>query len=254
MARYHPKRVCGIYTITSPSARVYVGQSRHVYQRFRFYRYDKRKGTQPALDASFRKYGVSAHIFELAHWLPLDVAQSRLDYFEQLYMDSYRSRHIRLLNCREGGYRGALHPAQAEKIRAKLIGHAVSAETREKLRRAHTGKKHGDLHAERSGRVWRGRKRGPMSDQHKKKLSAARMGKAPWNKGKKGMYKPEVIEQIKAARAIQPKIIYTDEMRQRMVKAAKKRGISQETRQKMNETKRRKAQETKGLSQPCLNL
>lgn len=248
MARYHPNRVCGIYTITSPSGRVYVGQSRNVYSRFRFYRYDKRKGTQPALDNSFFKYGVSAHRFELVHWLPCNISQERLNYFEQLYMDCYRARGCRLLNSKEGGHRGGLHRSQIEKIRSKLMGHTVSAETREKIRIAHTGKKHGPLHAERSGRVWKGRKRGPMSDEHKRKLSERRKGREPWNKGKTGMYKPEVIEQIKAARAVQPKIVYTDEIRQRMVMAAKKRGISQETRQKINETKRRKALEAKELS------
>jgi len=236
-------RVCGIYTIASPSGRIYVGQSRHVYQRFRFYRYDKRKGTQPALDASFFKYGVDAHRFELVHWLPQCVPQQKLDYFEQLYMDSLRARGVRLLNCREGGYRGPLHREGREKARAKMLGHAVSAETRAKISRAHLGKKHGPLHAERSGRVWRGRKRGPMSDGHKKKLSAARKGKVPWNKGRTGVYKPETLEKIKAARAVQPKIVYTDEMRDRMRIAAQKRGISPETRRKINETKKQQARE-----------
>lgn len=244
-------RVSGIYTITSPSNRIYVGQTRHLYRRFAFYRYDKRKGTQPALDNSFFKYGVAAHRFQLVHWLPSNVTQPRLDYFEQLYMDNYRKMGYQLLNSREGGYRGPLHPAQIEKTRAKLMGHPVSAETREKLRIAHIGKKHGVLHAERSGRVWRGKKRGPMTEEHRAKLSAARIGKEPWNKGKTNVYKPEVIERIRAARAIQPKIVYTDEIRERMRTAARKRGISDETRRKINKTKRRQAEERRSQEREC---
>lgn len=249
MARSHPKRVCGIYTITSPSGRVYVGQSRHVYQRFRFYRYDKRKGTQPALDASFRKYGVSAHRFEVVHWLPANVSQSRLDYFEQLYMDSYRARGGQLLNAKEGGYRGGLHPAQIEKIRSKLLGHSVSVETRKKISIASKGRKHTASAKEKAGRVWKGRKRGPMSDEHREKLSQRRMGREPWNKGKTGVYKPETIEKIRTARAAQPKIVYTPEIRQRISESAKRRGISAETREKINQTKRRKAQQARELTQ-----
>lgn len=243
MADANPSCIAGIYTITSPSGRIYVGQSRHVYRRFAFYRYDKRKGTQPKLDCSFFKYGILAHCFEMAHWLPNNVAQEVLDKYEQIYIDSYRRRGYRLLNCREGGYCGALHSEQVEKIRAKLLGHSVSQETRDKIGRAHLGKKHGPLHAERSGRVWRGRKRGPMSDEHKAKLSKQRIGREPWNKGKTGVYKPEAIEKIKAVRAVQSRIIYTDEIRERMRQAAKKRGISDETRRKINETKRRQAED-----------
>lgn len=84
-----------------------------------------------------------------------------------------------------------------------------------------------------------------MSAEHKEKLKAKRLGREPWNKGKTGVYKPETIERIKAARAVQSKIVYTDEMRERMREAAKKRGISEETRSKINETKRRQAQERK---------
>lgn len=59
---------------------------------------------------------------------------------------------------------------------------------------------------------------------------------------------------ISAARAIQPKIVYTDDIRLRMSDAAKKRGISKETRDKINETKRRQSRESKERNQPCLNL
>lgn len=151
-----------------------------------------------------------------------------------------------MLNCREGGHRGPLHPEQVRSIRKKLKGHSVSQEARDKISKANLGRKHGPLHAERSGSYWRGRKRGPQTAEHRAKNAIAQKGRIPWNKGKTGVYKPEVIERIRAARAVQPKIVYTDEIRERMRDAAKKRGISDETRGKINETKRRQAQERKG--------
>lgn len=248
------KKVTGIYVITSPSGRVYVGQSTHVYHRFRFYRYDKRKGTQPRLDASFFKYGVCAHSFSLVHWLPNGTEQSRLDYFEQIYMDSYRKRGFDLLNTREAGSRGKASEESKRKFRASRLGHPVSAETREKLRLAMTGKRHTEAAKKKLSDSIKGKKKKGWSEETRLKMSLRPRGRIPWNKGKTGVYKPEVIEKIRAARAVQPKIVYTAEMRQRMVEAAKKRGISQETRDKINETKRRQARETKEQNQPCLNL
>jgi hypothetical protein len=217
-----------------------VGQSRHVYARFRFYRYDKRKGTQPKLDNSFFKYGVLAHEFQLTHWLPQNIEQHRLDHYEQIYMDSYRKRGCRLLNTREAGAKGRTSEETKQKFREKRMGHPVSQETRKKISEANTGKKHGPLHAERSGAFWRGRKRGPQSPAHTAKVAAKNKGRIPWNKGKTGIYSDETLDRIRAARAQQAKIVYTDEVRERMRQAAKKRGISSETRKKINETKRRK--------------
>ena len=44
--------------------------------------------------------------------------------------------------------------------------------------------------AEGASKYWKGRKKGPLSEQHKQKLREVRMGKAPWNKGTKGLMKP----------------------------------------------------------------
>lgn len=243
------QKVCGIYTITSPSGRVYVGQSRHVYRRFAFYRYDKRKGTQPALDRSFFKYGIPAHDFALIHWLPANVEQSRIDYFEQLYMDSFRKQRISLLNTREAGHRGKTSAESKAKFRAARLGHFVSEETRQKIGKASASRRHTAIAKAKVGCFWKGRKRGPLSDEHRAKLKAAKLGKSPWNKGKSGIYSPETIAKIRAARAVQPKPIYTDEMRERMALAAKKRGISDLTRAKINETKKRQSLERRGAAQ-----
>ena len=54
----------GIYKITSPSGRVYIGQSVNIEKRFLSYSKLLRCKTQIKLFRSFLKYGVINHIFE----------------------------------------------------------------------------------------------------------------------------------------------------------------------------------------------
>lgn len=101
-----PKTTC-IYKITSPTGRVYIGQTRNVILRFRSHRNFKWCKYKAALVNSFNKYGRDSHLFEIVHLLPIDVEQSFLDTYEQLYMDCYSDCSVHLLNSKEGGYKGA---------------------------------------------------------------------------------------------------------------------------------------------------
>jgi hypothetical protein len=97
----------GIYKITSPSGKVYIGQSWTIELRLSKYKQTK-WDKQRKLYCSFKKYGLENHKFEVVHELPVDVEQEVLDRYEQLYMDLYRDCGIELLNLREGGSRGKL--------------------------------------------------------------------------------------------------------------------------------------------------
>ena len=54
----------GIYKITSPSGKVYIGQSRNIENRFLQYK-NKHCRFQFRLYNSFNKYGVENHVFEI---------------------------------------------------------------------------------------------------------------------------------------------------------------------------------------------
>ena len=98
----------GIYKITSPSGRIYIGQSWDVNKRFKTYKNLQCKG-QTLLYKSLSKYGVENHIFEMIHELPKDVEQSILDTYEILYISQYNSNYIRSgfgLNLTDGGDKG----------------------------------------------------------------------------------------------------------------------------------------------------
>ena len=93
----------GIYKITSPSSKVYIGQSWDINKRKKDHRNSKEK---THLANSIKKHGFENHLFEVVHELPNDVEQNILDTYEQLYIDSYRDCGIVLMNLREGGSRG----------------------------------------------------------------------------------------------------------------------------------------------------
>lgn len=100
--------IVGIYKITSPSGKVYIGQSWNIYKRWNSYRKGHNCKNQRLLYHSLLKYGHSSHVFEIIHELPLDVSQETLDNYEQLYMDAFTDCGKVLLNIRSGGSRGKL--------------------------------------------------------------------------------------------------------------------------------------------------
>lgn len=94
----------GIYKITSPSGKVYIGQTWDSKKRFSNYKnlYCK---TQIKLYNSLKKYGFDNHIVEIIHELPEDVTQEVMDNYEGLYISQYKSCG-ELMNLREPGSRG----------------------------------------------------------------------------------------------------------------------------------------------------
>lgn len=143
----------GIYKITSPSGRVYIGQSWNIFNRFKSYRRPSAVKDQPLLKHSFSKYGVLAHKFGIESSLPFDIKQAQLNDYERLYIECYRAAGFRMLNIREGGSNGRLNPESIAKMRASLAGKkawnkglkgviVASEETRKKISAANKGKQY----------------------------------------------------------------------------------------------------------------
>jgi group I intron endonuclease len=84
----------GIYKITSPSNKIYIGQSTNIKKRFASYLYKNCK-SQTKLYNSFLKYGVENHKFEIiCECLIIDLNNK-----ERFYQDLYNSFNDGL-NCR----------------------------------------------------------------------------------------------------------------------------------------------------------
>ena len=88
---------CGIYTITSPSGRVYVGQSVNIERRFGEYRRSSSSvRKQRRLAASFAKYGVDAHVFCIVQ----ACAEESLRATERHFQEILQACGPKGLNCR----------------------------------------------------------------------------------------------------------------------------------------------------------
>lgn len=111
-----------IYKITSPTNKIYIGQTVNIVKRKSRYKTLK-CFKQRKLYSSLVKYGWKSHIFETIHELPEDVSQEVLNEYEIFYWQQYIDCGFEMLNIREPGSRGK-----------------NSAETRELIRKSNTGK------------------------------------------------------------------------------------------------------------------
>jgi hypothetical protein len=127
--------IVGIYKITSPKNKIYIGQSWNIFKRWKAYKIYKGKG-QPFLQNSFSKYGVENHKFEILCILPQTINQKILDYHEILYWDSYLYNNNKMLNVKEPGSCGKLPQIVKDKIgksnSISLLGKKQTQETVEK--------------------------------------------------------------------------------------------------------------------------
>lgn len=145
--------VCGIYKITSPSNRVYIGQSTNIYDRWKKYRILSSSRHQTRVHRSFLKHGIKNHKFEILHLCEPNELNELEVYYIQLY-NSFNSKHG--LNLRGGGNSGGM----------------LSQETKGRI-----------------GMAKRGKKSRPCPEDTRRKISVAQKGisrpNPPWNKGKK---------------------------------------------------------------------
>lgn len=106
----------GIYKITNPKGKVYIGQSWEIEKRFKRYQ-GYQCTTQTKIHNSLVKYGWETHTFEIVHYLPKDVSQKIMDDYELLYTDLYKSCNIEMLNLKEGGLGGRMSEETKIKLR-----------------------------------------------------------------------------------------------------------------------------------------
>jgi group I intron endonuclease len=166
---------CGIYKITSPSGRIYIGQSTNVEARILYYKrlYCK---PQPLLYASIKKYGWGAHKFEIIHRCEPSELNGLEKYYVELY-NCFNTNHG--LNLKGGGGgSGKLSDAAKQKMILKNKGRQrTSAELAvlEKMRLSNIGRPRPDAVRKKIGAgnkiSLKGRKR---SEAEKNKISAGR--------------------------------------------------------------------------------
>lgn len=110
-------KICGIYKITSPSNKIYIGKSVNIRNRISFYKNiickDQRK-----LYNSILKYGWNAHVFEVIY-VCQDFELNDMEKFYIKYYDTFNTEHG--LNLTEGGNGGRLSEETRDRIRKSML-------------------------------------------------------------------------------------------------------------------------------------
>ena len=176
----------GIYKITSPSNRVYIGQSINIKNRKESYRRLECK-KQPKLYNSFQKYGWKQHKFEIIEECNLEQLNERETYWKQIELSKVNNNWNEVLFCglfdKYGGPKSELWRKNIGKGNSK----PKSEEFKEKLRQAHLGKKRPSYIGEKISQSNKGRKKTrtkirkdvgiSKSKEHKQNMSLAKIGK-----------------------------------------------------------------------------
>lgn len=124
-------KICGIYKITSPTGKIYIGQSVDIYHRVIGYKNGQCRD-QPRIYNSIQKHGWNSHVLEIITECPKEDLNKHEIYYIEFY-DTVNTPHG--LNLKSGGHYGCnLSVESRRKISQKNKGRKLSAETIAKIR------------------------------------------------------------------------------------------------------------------------
>lgn len=182
---------CGIYKITSPSNRIYIGQSVNIEKRFRNYR-NHNCVRQKRLFMSLNKYGHEKHFFEILEECSKDLLNIKERYWQDYYNVLSKSGLNSVLNNDEEKHRvysdetriamsnnakkrkhslsTRLKMSISQSKRVRKVGYNHSDETKQKMSDTHKR----NMTQDKKERIGYNTKN--MSDTTRKKISDARIG------------------------------------------------------------------------------
>ncbi len=198
----------GIYKITSPSDKVYIGQSINIERRFRYYKILRCKD-QVKIYNSLLKYGVDAHIFEVLELCNTEQLNNRERHYQDLY-DSI-ANGLNLLYVKSEHFNGGHSDESKKKISDSLKGRTFTDEHKYKIGLSNSRRIKSPETIEKHRLAGLGRKASPET---KEKQRQSRLGSKR-----------------------------SEETKKKMSESAKKvikKPISEETRAKMSESQKKR--------------
>lgn len=164
--------ITGIYKITSPSGKIYIGQSIDIKRRFSNYRTAKKCSGQVRLFRSFFKHGVKNHVFEIVEECKTEQLNNR----ERFWQDAYECIGKKGLNIRlttSDTKSGRITQEHKNKIGEASRGKVVSFDSRKRMSEAQKRK-----YQEGYTHPWVGRKHSQkaklkMAESERKRTGAA---------------------------------------------------------------------------------
>jgi len=166
----------GIYKITSPSNKIYVGQSIDIEQRWNLCYKNLNCKKQTKLYNSLKKYGPENHIFEVIE----ECLEESLNEKEIYWGNYYKVLEENGLNLRLGNSRGKVSQEVKDKLSKSLKGNGLG-----KIGPMN-GKKHKKITKQKMSTSHLGKK---DSEETKKKKSQIKLGHIKDNEWKKNLSK-----------------------------------------------------------------
>jgi group I intron endonuclease len=142
----------GIYKITSPSRKVYIGQSVNIEKRFKQYKSIYNSRLQIALNNSFKKYGVENHTFEILEECSIELLNERERYYQDFFNVLKNGLNSKLTTSKDktGKLSNETIKKMSKSLKGKkawnkgikglFLGRVVSEETKNKLKKANAGR------------------------------------------------------------------------------------------------------------------
>jgi len=173
----------GIYKITSPSKKIYIGQSIDIEKRFSSYlKLANRNKSQVKLHRSFLKYGVENHKFEIIYECEISELNEKERYYQEFFNCLNNGLNCRLTTVldKSGSF------SDESKLKMSISGKSkiFTKEHKENISKSNTrpmlGKKHSKetielMSANRKG--FASRKGAVLSDETKNKMSLKATGR-----------------------------------------------------------------------------
>lgn len=111
-------KVCGIYKLTFPSGKGYIGQSRDIVQRWGHYSCLKKSRKNTLVERAVVKYGWA----NVRKWVLCECPEDELNHLEGVHMLREGTKHPAGYNLKDAGDAGLHHPATREKMRDTWAG------------------------------------------------------------------------------------------------------------------------------------
>ena len=160
----------GIYKITNPSGKIYIGQSVNIKKRWNQYQNIQKTGMGRHIYNSLKKYSPKNHIFEIIEECLIEQLNER----EIYWIDFYNSLNEGM-NLNNGGGSNGKHTEETKNIiRLKATGRKLSQEVKQKISQSKMGNKYnlGRIHSEevKQSLQYKNRKKGEITPERNKKI------------------------------------------------------------------------------------
>lgn len=125
----------GIYKITNPESKVYIGQSVNIRKRHNNYRIGNSIG--PKLLKSFNTFGFLNHKIEIIEECTLDILDERERFWKEDFINKYGWENALFYRLKDR--KGGKHkPETIEKMRKSHLGKKYSEESKQKMKKPKT--------------------------------------------------------------------------------------------------------------------